>query len=124
MPITDFVKQGTINTSLLPKRWDIDIYKGDTFDVTVNFKDSGDVGVDLTGFTGLVEFKDDTEAVVATPTVTVNYNSVDGAVRIFLADTTVLDEGAYKYDLQLTDGAGKKRTFIGGIVNVTGDISD
>jgi hypothetical protein len=124
MPITTFPQQGTINTSLLPKRWDIDLYKGDTFDVTVNFKDASNAGIDLTGFTGLVEFKDDTEAVVATPTVTVNYNAVDGAVRILLADTTVLDEGTYKYDLQLTDSGGSKRTFIGGLVNVTGDISD
>lgn len=123
MPITGFTKQGSIGTSLLPKRWDIDIYKGDTFDVTVNFKDANNAGVDLTGFTGLVQFKSDTGTVVATPTVTVNYGGTLGAVRILLADTTVLNEGTYSYDLQLTDPSGSKRTFIGGVVNVTGDIS-
>lgn len=123
MTIVDFPQAGTIGTSLLPTRWDIAIYQGDTFDVVVNFKDADDIGIDLTGFTALIQFKSSAGTVVATPTTTLNYNGVNGALRIFL-ETDTLAAGNYSYDLQLNSTDGKKRTFIGGVVTVTSDISE
>lgn len=124
MPISSFSSQGTIGATVLPKRYDIAIYEGDTFSVTLNFKDASNVAIDLTGFTGLCQFKNSANtATVATPTVTVNSGGVTGAVLIQLLDTTILTEGTYLYDVQLTDPSGKKRTYIGGQITVTGDIS-
>lgn len=124
MGIVDYTKQGSIGTSRLPKRFDLEIYQGDTLDEIIAFKDSGGVGVNLTGFTALVEFKNlDNETVVATPTMTINYNG-NGNVRMFIADTNVIPEGEYRWDLQLTDSGGSRRTYIGGKVIVTADVSD
>jgi len=123
MTVADFPQAGTIGTSLLPTRWDIAIYQGDTFDVVVNFKDANGAGIDLTGFTALIQFKSSVGTVVATPTTELNYDGVLGALRIFL-ETDTLTAGDYTYDLQLNSPDGKKRTFIGGVVTVTSDISE
>lgn len=123
MTVVDFPQQGSIGTSLLPSRWDIQIYQGDTFDVVINFKDGNGVGIDLTGFTALIQFKSSAGTVVATPTTSLNDGGVPGALRLTL-DTDALAAGDYSYDLQLTSTDGKKRTFIGGKVTVTADISE
>lgn len=122
MTIIDFPQQGTIGANLLPKRYDIDIYQGDTFEVILNFKDGSNVGVDLTGFTGRAQFK----PTVGTPidiTVQVNYGAVNGAVRLSYLDTSLLS-GEYSWDLELEDSGGRKRTYIGGKVTVTTDITE
>jgi len=123
MGVVDFPQQGTIGANLLPKRYDIEIYQGDTFEVVLNFKDGAQNPVDLTGFIGTVHFKNAQDSIVATPTVTVNADGVLGRVRIALLDTSILGEGRYAWDLQLSDGV-RQRTYIGGAVNVTEDVSD
>lgn len=124
MGIVSYPQTGTVGSSRLPKRYDLEIYRGDTLDEIFTFKDPNGVAIDLTGFTALVEFKElDTETVIGTPTMTVNYNG-NGNVRMFMADTSILAEGTYRWDLQLTDGSASKRTYIGGKVDVTGDVSD
>jgi hypothetical protein len=122
MTIIDYEQQGTIGANLLPKRYDIQIYQGDTFEVVLNFKDAVNVGVDLTGFTGRAQFKPTTGAPVDL-TVTTNYGAVNGAVQILLADTSALI-GDYSWDLELQDAGGRKRTYIGGKVTVTNDITE
>lgn len=122
MTIIDYEQQGTIGANLLPKRYDIDLYQGDTFEVILNFKDASNVGVDLTGFTGRAQFK----PTVGSPidlTVDVNHAAVNGAVQILLADTGTLT-GSYAWDLELEDAGGRKRTYIGGRVTVTDDITE
>lgn len=122
MTIIDYEQQGTIGANLLPKRYDIKLYQGDTFEVILNFKDASNVGVDLTGFVGRAVFK----PTVGSPiqlTVTVNYGSVNGAVQILLSDTNALT-GDYSWDLELEDAGGRKRTYIGGKVTVTDDITE
>lgn len=122
MTIIDFPQQGTIGANLLPKRYDIDIYQGDTFEVILNFKNAEEVGVDLTGFTGRAQFKPTTGSPVDL-TVSVNYGSVNGAVRVLLTDTSALS-GEYAWDLELEDAGGRKRTYVGGRVTVTTDITE
>lgn len=124
MGVVDFQSQGTIGTTLMPKRYDIEIYKGDTFEVILNFKDSSSMAVDLTGFIGLVQFKDANNMVAATPTITMNANGTVGAAKIFIANTATIAAGTYSWDFQLTDSGGRKRTYIGGKVTITQDISE
>ena len=112
MTIIDYEQAGTIGANLLPKRYDIDLYQGDTFEVVLNFKDAGNVGVDLTGFTGNCQFKPTTGAPIDIG-VTVNYGSVNGAVQLLLADTSALN-GSYSWDLELQDaGADDEPTLVG-----------
>jgi hypothetical protein len=122
MTVIDYPQQGTIGANLLPKRYDIEIYQGDSFEVILNFKDSEGVGVDLAGFTGRAQFKPATGSPIAL-TVEVNYGAVDGAVRLSYLDTSLLS-GTYSWDLELEDSGGRKRTYIGGKVTVTEDITE
>ena len=123
MGVVDFPQQGTIGANLLPKRYDIEIYQGDTFEVALNFKDGNQNPVDLTGFVGTVQFKNSQGTVMASPTVTVNEGGILGRVLITLLDTSVLPEGSYSWDLQLSDGT-RHRTYIGGRVVVTEDVTE
>jgi len=122
MTIIDYDQQGTIGANLLPKRYDIKLYQGDTFEIILNFKDSENVGVNLTGFEGHCQFKPLTGSPVEIG-VTVNYNSVNGAVQLLLADTSALS-GEYSWDLELEDAGGRRRTYIGGKVTITQDITE
>jgi len=123
MSIVDFPQQGTIGASLKPKRYDIEIYQGDTFKFSLVFKDSTNAVINITGWTGLVQFKDiATSALEVTPTVTID--GPNGKATITIADTGVLDAGSYKYDVQFTDAGGSKRTYIGGKITVTEDVSE
>ncbi len=124
MAVIDYTSQGTIGTTLLPKRYDITIYQGDTFEVILNFKDSAGSAVNLSGFNGLVQFKDANNVIIATPIVTMNSNGVIGAAKIYIGDTSIIAGGEYAWDFQLTDAAAKKRTYIGGKVTVEEDISE
>lgn len=119
--IIDFVTEGTIGLSLRPKRYDIELYQGDTFEAVVLFKGAGAVAIDLTGIgfdCRLVPVANGAPPVTQ-PTATMGPNL--GEVTILIVDTSSLS-GAYNWDLQLTNGT-RKRTYIGGSVTVTSDIT-
>lgn len=109
--------------SLLPATLDFRLYRGDSIDLNFVLKDSVGTPVNLDGFIGTVQFRDSSDNIVATPVVTVNNGGLMGAVRIFLADTTLLPIGDYDYDFQLEDLEGTKRTYIAGTVTLQKDIT-
>jgi hypothetical protein len=124
--VIDFQSQGTIGTTLQPKRYDIVIYQGDTLTFSMVLK-NGATPIDITGWTALAQIKKVSDSTAAeTPSLTVTVGTTDGKVTISLSDTgTSALQGAtdYKYDVQLSDGTNK-RTFIGGKITVTEDISE
>lgn len=128
MSIVDFPSQGTVGSSLLPKRYDIVLYQGDTFKFDLILKDNTNAAINITGWTALAQIKKVSDNSAAeTPSLTCTVGGVDGKVSIGIADTgtsALLEDTEYKYDVQLTDNAGNKRTFIGGIITVTGDVSE
>jgi hypothetical protein len=121
MSIIDFPSQGSIGTSLKPKRMDIELYQGDSFDVSIEFKQANGDPVDLTGVTANVKFV----AAGAGPTPpsqpVVDIDELTGIVNINIEDTSGFS-GEYNWDLQLVQGT-KKRTYVGGVVTVTEDIT-
>lgn len=116
-------KSATNEVALLPTNLDLKLYQGDSFDISFKLRASSGEGIDLTGWTGLVQFRDITNNIAATPTVMVNYEGELGVVRVFLEDTSNLPVGAYSYDLQMTDPSLRKRTYLAGTVTVTSDVS-
>jgi hypothetical protein len=120
MTIVDFPSQGSIGASLKPKRFDLEIYQGDTFDVDLSFNQPGGAPVDLTAINLAVGFVkgDGTDAEVP---IVATHNDTGGVVNLLIEDTSALS-GSYKWDLQLVSGT-KKRTYIGGVVTVTEDIT-
>lgn len=128
MSIVEFPSQGTIGQTFLPKRYDIAIYQGDTFKFDLVLKDEGGVPLDITGWTGLAQIKKVEDSSAAeTPTLTTTVGTTDGKITIGISNTgtgALLEDVEYKYDVQLTDTAGNVRTFLGGKITITGDVSE
>ena len=127
MSVIDFNKEGSIGTNLKPKRYDIEIYQGDTFSFNLVLKDGSGNPLTITGWTGLAQIKKVSDSSPGeTPSLTVT-NEGAGTFKIALTDTETgaLDgDTEYKYDVQVTDNSGNKRTYIGGKITVTEDISE
>lgn len=121
MTIVDFPSQGSIGASLKPKRYDLEIYQGDTFEVPLAFLQPDETPVDLTGVTLKVGFLKEDGSAPSTP-LTATHNNTGGVVTLLIADTSTL-AGVYKWDLQIVTVDNKKRTYIGGLVTVTEDIT-
>src|SRR5689334_20393920 len=99
MAITDFTQAGTIGTSLRPKRYDIELFQGDSFDVSFTCKGSGGTPVNLTGVTAVAKFVGISPTVTPAQQPTVNTLGSDGVVRVTLLDTSGLDPaGEYAWD--------------------------
>ena len=124
--IVDFPQEGTIGQSLRPKRYDLEIFRGDSFDITVACKNAADETVDLTGVTAIVKFVKIGGAVPAIQP-TADVDEVNGTIRIYIYDTSTLAAGSdYAWDLQLVEGTApnqRKRTYIGGVLSITEDLT-
>lgn len=123
MALTDFPLEGSIGVNLRPKRYDVEIYQGDSFDIALRCLDGSGAAVDLTGVTAKVKFVgvNSTPTPATQPTVTVT--AASGIIRINLDDTSTLNSpGEYAWDVQLVQGT-KKRTYLGGSLTVTKDLT-
>ena len=127
MPIVDSTTN--IETSLLPTTLNLSVYRGDTFLVILKmWQDRQRTNpVNLAGFTGRSEFRNQITpfAVIATPTITVNDRNgtvETGAVTIKIANTTALAPGTYNWDFQLNDGSST-RTYLAGTITIVADIT-
>lgn len=128
MTVVDFPQEGVIGADLQPKRYDIAIYKGDTFKFALKFMDDATPTpnvIDLTGFTVLSQLRTYVGGVIGgtvSGSFTASTPGSSGIITLTL-DTTALLPGDYIYDVQLTDTSSNKRTYIGGKVTVTVDVS-
>jgi hypothetical protein len=127
MSIVDFPQQGTIGTSLKPKRYDIELYQGDDFAFDLIFKDSLGALIDVTEWDATVQIRKISDNSPAeTPAMSVMVGGVDGKITVYLtnSNSAALDgDTEYKYDVQVMD-AVSKRTYIGGKITVTEDITE
>lgn len=126
MSVADFPTDKTIGTELRPKRIDIEVYQGDTFKFVVGLKDANGTLIDATGWTPLAQIKKADGSAGETPVMNATVDA-DG-ITVVLSDTEtgalIPTNGPYKYDVQLTDLDGNVRTFFGGTIIVTEDISE
>jgi hypothetical protein len=109
----------------LPARYDLDVYRGDTFRRTFTFWTDTDLTVpwDLTGVAFAAELREQTGSpVVAALVVTVELPNV---VRVLLPaeDSAGLEPSHLGWDLQATY-EGTVRTVLAGDVTVEGDYTD
>ena len=120
--ITDFITEGIIGVSLRPKRYDIELYQGDTFEATLVFRDVNLAPIDLTGIEldcRLTPVSPNTSPQPPSPVAIAGPNI--GEVTLLIVDTKTLS-GNYTWDLQLVNGT-RKRTYIGGLVTITTDLT-
>ena len=107
---------------------DNEIYRGDTFTMTVTVL-SGGVGMNLTGYTVEAKIRQTelSPTVLATFTCTLaNQTTNPGQVDLTLSatDTAAMTPttGAI-WDMQVTDGSGKVTTYLKGKVDVEADVT-
>ena len=125
--VIDFTQAGTIGANLKPKRYDIELYQGDTFSFDLILKDSNNAALNVTGWTALAQIKKVADNTAGeTPALTATVGTTDGKITISLTSTesaALQGPTEYKYDVQLNDGS-TKRTYIGGKITITEDVSE
>lgn len=120
--VVDFPLAGTVGATLKPKRYDIEVYQDDSFEFTLTLSKAS-VPTNVTGWTGLCQVKKADNTLLGTAVITFP-TPPSGVVNINFDSVTGEAAGEYKYDVQLTDSGGKKRTFIGGKFTITEDVSE
>lgn len=121
MAVTDFPLVAVIGTSRKPKRYDLEIYQGDTFEFYLSFQGTS---LDVTGWTAAANVKTLETGTPVADVITIS--AIDTVNKRFLisVDSDLLsNDQEYKYDVQVTSGT-KKRTFIGGKIMTTEDITE
>lgn len=125
MGVTNWENESTIGVSLRPKRYDIEIYRGDSFKFYLGLNDDDENPIDITGWTGRCQVRDTSGAtIIDTPTVTIEGPPSDGTLLVDFGVTSDVEPGEYKYDVETTDSGGNVRTFIGGKFTVTVDVTE
>lgn len=120
--IIDFPTGDTIGASRKPKRYDIDLYQGDTFSFYLAFTGAS---LSTTGWTANSVVKTVKEKTPVPGIIIIS--AIDTVANRFTVsiDSNSLESGTeYMYDVQVTDAGGNKRTFIGGKIITTEDITE
>lgn len=115
-----------------PATYALEIYQGDTFEVTVRLRTvvngTPDAYMNLTGYTGKAQVRE----TIAAPTPAAEFAvtvldqvATPGGVKIALtaAETAAIPVKAHVWDLQLTSGAGATRTWLKGDVTIIGEVT-
>ena len=107
-----------------PAILNLTIYRDRDFSKTLYFKSLG-VAMDLTGYTGKAEIrenKDDANLIVA---LQVTIDPLIGSIVISLTDTQtiLLPVGVLAWDLVLTDPHGSRQNYIEGQVDVVSTVT-
>ena len=119
--VTDYPSQGTVGVTRKPKRYDIDLYQGDTFAFYLTFTGTG---LDVTGWTASATVKKVSDNTLVSSVITPSAVDVAGKRFLITVDSELLTPGTeYLYDVQVTSGASK-RTFIGGKITIDEDITE
>jgi len=103
----------------------ISIYKGDTYTHEISIRDSSNTAINISDRTYVAQIKRSSGAsdsvISFTSTIT---DAANGVLQISLtsAQTSELQSGVYKYDLQETNGSNVL-TLMTGNATITGDIT-
>ena len=96
------------------------------FSTTVTVNDSSGSALNLTSYTALAMIRKTYQSTTATTfTSTFAADRTTGQITISLTDaqTALLDDGRYVYDLVVTDNSGIKTRVVEGIATVTPGVS-
>jgi hypothetical protein len=98
---------------------DIRVMKGDTWTVEGRLKDSEGTPIDLTGATILAQLRKSSTSATSTA---LDAEITDAAGGIFTFGQEEAETGGV-YDVQITMSGGSVRTYLGGQILVTQDVS-
>jgi len=124
MGVTDFPTVSVIGASRKPKRFDIQTYQGDTFNFYLTF---GGATLNVTGWTASSTVKKVADNTVVPAVITISViDIVNKRFLISVDSETLSPTEEYKYDVQVVSPGTPpdKRTFIGGKITTTEDITE
>jgi hypothetical protein len=106
--------------SIHPGRYDDTIQRRVVYDLTLQFKDSNDRAIDLTGWTVAAQIWDKARTTEYADFTVTYTDQVNGLIKIALTDvqTTSLPDTCY-YDVLLTDTTGRKEYYLEGTFYVS-----
>ena len=107
-----------------PAIYDLTIYRDRDFSQTFYLKNLG-VAMDLTGYTGKAEIRENKDAVDLAVAFQVTIDPLIGSVVISLTDTQtiLLPIGDMAWDLVLTDPHGARQNYLEGQVKILGTVT-
>jgi hypothetical protein len=110
---------------MIPATLNLTIYRDRDFSKTLYFKTSLGEIMDLTGYTGKAEIRENKDAAALTVAFQVTIAPLLGSVVLSLADTQtmLLPDGISVWDLVLTDPHGSRQNFIEGVITVLGTVT-
>jgi len=106
--------------AIQPGQYNISLQRRADYSITLQFKDSTDTAIDLTGWSAAAQaWNQGRTTKYADFTVTYT-NRATGTIAIALSDeqTALLPDEAY-YDVLLTNGSGLKEYYLEGIIYVS-----
>lgn len=115
---------GVLGQEFLPSNYDLVLYRGDYFPISVTLKDSNGVAINLTGYTAKAQIKKNYSD-NAPYDFTVTMDAPNGKVNLVLTSTvseTIL-AGNYIWDFQVTNPSGNVRTYLAGDVVVYDEVT-
>jgi len=107
----------------------LEIFRGDTKQYTLNFKDAVGVAIDITDwtvfFTVKKERSDLDAAAKISKTVVLHTNAAEGTTRVNItaAEAATLEPGQYYYDIQVKKSDGSILTIISDMLVIKEDIT-
>jgi len=105
--------------SVNPGTYNFKVQRGADWSVLLQFKDSNDTAIDLTGATVAAQAWNKARSKKYADFGIVYTDRTNGQVTISLSDTDTIDFiDALYYDVLVTDSAGTKDYYLEGIINV------
>ena len=106
--------------AISPGTYNISLQRRADYSITLQFKDSNDVAINLTGWTVAAQVWNQGRTTKYADFAVTYTNRSTGTVAIALTDdqTTLLPNEAY-YDVLLTNGSGLKEYYLEGIIYVS-----
>lgn len=106
---------------------DLEIYQGDTFELTVTLNQPVGTPVDAStwDWAGQIRPQPGSGELLADLDCEFDDDGTDGVIVVSLAaaDTAALPAGTAAWDLQASNGGGWARTFLAGTVTVTAEVT-
>lgn len=121
-------------------RYNITMWQGSTFDLSVNVKSANNANIDLTGYSASMQIREAYDSANATASLTssnneISFDSANGIVTLELAASRTANitvdlsgssrppKNIYVYDLELTDANNKTTKLLYGDVVVYGEVT-
>lgn len=116
---------GPVTKKFVPKEVNFEFYKGDSVEFSVSAGSSTGTAIDMTGWTASGQIRhSDTNAVAPVAWDITNQAGERFLVRLSPTQSSQLSSDTiWKYDIELVDLAGKKKTVMAGTIKTTEDVT-